>query len=62
MAMIEDLNNEILVSGASIYEIGLKGRHGKLPEAFEFERTGCHADQREASEVHAATTRSHVTK
>jgi hypothetical protein len=45
-----------------MYEIGLKVRHGKLPEAFEFERTGCHADQREASEVHAATTRSHVTK
>jgi PIN domain nuclease of toxin-antitoxin system len=35
--LIEDLNNEILVSAASIYEIGLKVQYGKLPEAVEFE-------------------------
>ena len=35
--MIADLNNEILVSAASIYEISLKVRYGKLPEAVEFE-------------------------
>jgi len=35
--VIADLNNEILVSAASIYEISLKVRHGKLPEAAEFE-------------------------
>jgi PIN domain nuclease of toxin-antitoxin system len=35
--MIEDLNNEILVSAASIYEISLKVRSGKLPDAVEFE-------------------------
>lgn len=35
--MIEDLNNEILVSAASIYEISLKVRCGKLPKAVEFE-------------------------
>ena len=35
--MIEDLNNEILVSAASIYEISLKVRSGKLPGAVEFE-------------------------
>ncbi len=32
-----DLNNEILVSAASLYEISLKVRKGKLPEAVEFE-------------------------
>lgn len=31
------LNNEILVSAASTYEISLKVRYGKLPEAVEFE-------------------------
>lgn len=35
--VIADLNNEILVSAATIYEISLKVRHGKLPEAVEFE-------------------------
>lgn len=35
--LIADLDNEILVSAASIYEISLKVRHGKLPEAVEFE-------------------------
>ena len=35
--MIADLNNEILVSAASIYEISVKVRYGKLPEAVEFE-------------------------
>jgi PIN domain nuclease of toxin-antitoxin system len=35
--MIEDLNNEILVSAASIYEISLKVRSGKLTKAVEFE-------------------------
>lgn len=32
-----DLNNEILVSAASLYEISLKVRKGKLPEVVEFE-------------------------
>ena len=36
-ALIADLNNEILVSAASIYEISLKVRYGKIPEAVEFE-------------------------
>jgi PIN domain nuclease of toxin-antitoxin system len=35
--LIAGLNNEILVSAASIYEISLKVRYGKLPEAVEFE-------------------------
>ena len=35
--LIADLNNEILVSAASVYEICLKVRLGKLPEAAEFE-------------------------
>lgn len=35
--LLTDLNNEILVSAASIYEISLKVRQGKLPEAVEFE-------------------------
>jgi PIN domain nuclease of toxin-antitoxin system len=35
--LIADLDNEILVSAASVYEISLKVRHGKLPEAIEFE-------------------------
>jgi len=35
--LIADLNNEILVSAASVYEISLKVRLGKLPEAAEFE-------------------------
>jgi PIN domain nuclease of toxin-antitoxin system len=35
--LIGDLSNEILVSAASIYEISLKVRNGKLPEAVEFE-------------------------
>jgi PIN domain nuclease of toxin-antitoxin system len=35
--LIGDLNNEILVSAASIYEISLKVRTGKLPDAVEFE-------------------------
>ena len=36
-ALIADLHNEILVSAASVYEISLKVRYGKLPEAVEFE-------------------------
>lgn len=36
-ALIEDLDNEILVSSASIYEISLKVRYGKLPLAAVFE-------------------------
>jgi len=35
--LIADLDNEILVSAASVYEISLKVRRGKLPEAVEFE-------------------------
>ena len=35
--LIADLDNEILVSAASVFEISLKVRHGKLPEAVEFE-------------------------
>jgi PIN domain nuclease of toxin-antitoxin system len=35
--LIADLNNEVLVSAASVYEISLKVRLGKLPEAAEFE-------------------------
>jgi PIN domain nuclease of toxin-antitoxin system len=35
--MIEDLDNEILVSAASVYEISLKVRLGKLPQAADFE-------------------------
>ena len=35
--LIADLENEILVSAASVYEICLKVRLGKLPEAVEFE-------------------------
>jgi PIN domain nuclease of toxin-antitoxin system len=35
--MLTDLNNEIIVSAASLYEISLKVRKGKLPEAAEFE-------------------------
>jgi PIN domain nuclease of toxin-antitoxin system len=35
--LIADLDNEILVSAASVYEISLKVRHGKLPEAVAFE-------------------------
>jgi PIN domain nuclease of toxin-antitoxin system len=35
--LIADLNNEILVSAASVYEISLKVRYGKLPEAVDFE-------------------------
>jgi len=36
-SLIADLNNEILVSAASLYEISLKVRKGKLPDAVEFE-------------------------
>lgn len=35
--LMADLDNEILVSAASVYEISLKVRLGKLPEAVEFE-------------------------
>lgn len=35
--LIANLDNEILVSAASVYEISLKVRCGKLPEAVEFE-------------------------
>lgn len=35
--LIANLDNEILVSAASVYEIRLKVRHGKLPEAVAFE-------------------------
>ncbi len=35
--LIVSLNNEVLVSAASIYEISLKVRLGKLPEAADFE-------------------------
>ncbi|MGH9605255.1 MAG: type II toxin-antitoxin system VapC family toxin [Terracidiphilus sp.] len=35
--LIADLDNEVLVSAASIYEISLKVRCGKLPEAIDFE-------------------------
>jgi PIN domain nuclease of toxin-antitoxin system len=35
--LIADLDNEILVSAATVYEISLKVRHGKLPEAVDFE-------------------------
>lgn len=35
--MLADLKNEILVSSASVYEISLKVRLGKIPQAAEFE-------------------------
>jgi PIN domain nuclease of toxin-antitoxin system len=35
--LMANLENEILVSAASVYEISLKVRLGKLPEAVEFE-------------------------
>ncbi len=35
--LIADLNNEVLVSSATVYEISLKVRLGKLPEAADFE-------------------------
>jgi len=35
--LIADLNNEVMVSAASVYEISLNVRLGKLPEAAEFE-------------------------
>jgi PIN domain nuclease of toxin-antitoxin system len=35
--LIEDLNNEIFVSAASVYEISFKVRLGKLPQAADFE-------------------------
>jgi PIN domain nuclease of toxin-antitoxin system len=35
--LIGNLDNEVLVSAASVYEISLKVRIGKLPEAVEFE-------------------------
>lgn len=35
--MMNDLGNEIFVSAASVYEIALKVRLGKLPEAVELE-------------------------
>ena len=35
--LIADLSSEILVSAASVYEISLKVRLGKLPEAADFE-------------------------
>jgi PIN domain nuclease of toxin-antitoxin system len=35
--LMGDLNNDVLVSAASIYEISLKVRNGKLPKAVEFE-------------------------
>jgi len=36
-ALLEDVGNEIVVSAASIYEISLKVRQGKLPKAVDFE-------------------------
>ena len=35
--LLASLHNDILVSAASLYEISLKVRRGKLPEAVEFE-------------------------
>jgi PIN domain nuclease of toxin-antitoxin system len=35
--LMANLDNEILVSAASVYEISLKVRLGKLPEAADFE-------------------------
>ena len=35
--LIADLSNDILVSAATIYEISLKVRRGRLPEAVEFD-------------------------
>lgn len=35
--LIADLDNEVLVSAASVYEISLKARYGKIPEAAVFE-------------------------
>jgi PIN domain nuclease of toxin-antitoxin system len=35
--LIGNLDNEVIVSAASVYEISLKVRSGKLPEAVEFE-------------------------
>ena len=36
--LIGDPNNTVLVSVASVYEIGIKVRSKKMPEALEFER------------------------
>lgn len=36
-ALLADLDNEILVSSASVYEISFKVRLGKLPDAIKFE-------------------------
>ncbi len=38
-ALLEDLSNTVLLSAASVYEIGIKVRAGRLPEAVEFERS-----------------------
>jgi PIN domain nuclease of toxin-antitoxin system len=38
LKLVSNLQNEILVSSASVYEIGQKVRRGRLPEAEEFER------------------------
>jgi PIN domain nuclease of toxin-antitoxin system len=35
--LLASLHNDVLVSAASLYEISLKVRRGKLPEAVEFE-------------------------
>lgn len=37
-ALMVDPHNTVLVSVASLYEIGIKVRNGRLPEAGEFER------------------------
>lgn len=36
-AILADLNSDVMVSAASVYEIGLKVRLGKLPQAASFE-------------------------
>ncbi len=37
-ALLMDVGNEVLVSAATVYEIGYKVQRGKLPEAALFER------------------------
>jgi PIN domain nuclease of toxin-antitoxin system len=38
LRLMRDLKNDVLVSSASVYEIALKVRIGKLPDVEEFER------------------------
>ena len=57
--LIANLDNEILVSAASVYEISLKVRHGKLPEAVVFE-SDLITNNREPSWVYASSPGARV--